>query len=374
MFTNSGILQQEEMSTIQVKNTMLHLNGQNFRPAAKYGLNAKTPGLCLSATRGREATGHLMTSLPTEEGTTQLGLLVLKPLKLDIERQAEIQPLRRPLKLAPLELPEKVKEAQKQKLKFIQQEPDPASCKSDVTVSEHQTRKLKSYTRQRLVKAAACPSASTEALKAQQQNRSARPQLTSSNPTEQNGHKHLEDVVCRGAPAPLRSKPTPPSSFPQIRAHAACGREAACQSPGKLQHETGWRQLRLTRTQCLEEDQCNSNTSTVGLSGDERKLVQGVHGKGHRGERALRGQPHFGKGIKEPPAPGASWENGSARKSHEEDGSNQSASCTLNRQSTEGGSKEHAPDSLKSSASNCRLKRKKPLITKHNNAVPLECL
>lgn len=340
---------------------MLRLNG---RPAAKNGPNSKTPGFCLSATRGREAAAHLTTSLPAED------LLVLKSLKPDKETQAEIHPLRRPLKLAPLELPEKVKKAQKQKLKCIQQELDPASCKPDVTATEPQTRKLKSCTRQRLVKAAACPSASTEALTAQQQPRSARPQLTRSSPTEQSGHKHLEDVVCRGTPAPLCSKPTPPSSFPQIRAHAACGREAACQSPGKLRHETGWRQLRLTRTQCLEEDQCNSNTSTVGLSGDERKLVQGVRGKGHRGDGLLRGQSHVGKGIREPPAPGACREDGSARRSPDK----QSASCTLNHQSAEGGGREHAPDGLKPSASNCRLKRKKPLITKHNHAVALACL
>ncbi|XP_026012184.1 uncharacterized protein LOC113014704 [Astatotilapia calliptera] len=306
---------QEEMLTIQAKNTTLHRNGQNLRPAAKKGRNSKTPG------HEREAAGHLVTSLPTEEGLPQLDLLALKSPKPDVENQTEIQALRRPLKLAPLELPEKVKEAQKEKLKFIHQEPNPASCKLDGT----HTRKAKSCMRQRLVKAEAFPSASIAPVKAQQQNQSARPQLTRANPIEQDGHKHLEDVVCRGTPAPLCSKPNPPSFFPQIKAQAACGREAACHIPGNFQEETGWRRLRLPRAQCLEEDQCNSNTSTLGLSADECKLVQGVQGKGQRGERLLRGQPHVGKGIKQPPAPAASWENGSARKSHEEDGSKQAA-------------------------------------------------
>lgn len=355
------------MLTIQVKNTMLHLNGQNLRMAAKNGRNSKTPGLHLSATHGSEAVGQLTASSPTQEGTAQLDLL-----KPDLEREAENKPVRRPLKLAPLELPEEVREAQKQKLKFIQQEAKPASCKLDATVSEPRTRKVKSCVRQRLVKAAACPSASTESLKAQQQNRSSRPQLTRSNPIEQNGDRHLEDVVCRGAPAPLRGKPAPPLLSPRVKARAARGTEAARQNPSTLQQETGRRRLRLRRAQCLEEDQCNSNTSTGGLSADKGKLPQGVQGKGQQAERAPRGQPHAGKGIKEPPA--ASWEYGSVRTSHPEDCSQQSARCTLNQQLAEGGSSDHALEGVKPSASNWRLKRKKPLITKHNNAAPLERL
>ncbi|XP_051245421.1 uncharacterized protein LOC127357338 [Dicentrarchus labrax] len=371
MFSRPGAPQREEMSTIQVKNTMLHLSGQNLRLAAKNVRNSKTPGLHLSATHGKEAAGRLTACSPTQEGTAQLDLLLKSP-RHDPEREAEKQPVRRPLKLAPLELPEEVREAHRQKLEFIQQEAEPASCKLDVTVNEPRTRKVKSCVRQRLGKAAVCPSASTEPLKAQHQNRSSRPQLTRCNLIEQNGDRHLEDVVCRGTPAPLRSKPAPPLLSPRVKARAAPGAEAARQTPGTLQQETGRRRLRLRRAQCLEEDQCNSNTSTGGLSADKGKLAQGVQSKGHRAERAQRVQPHTGKGLKEPPA--VSWEYGSVRKSHQEDCSQQSARCTLNRQSAEGGSSEHALEGVKPSASNWRLKRKKPLITRHNNAVPLERL
>lgn len=355
------------MLTIQVKNTMLHLNGQNLKLAAKNGRNSKTPGLHLSATHGKEAVDRLTASSPTQEGMTRLDLLLPKSPKPVLEREAENQPVRRPPKLAPLELPEEVRESQRQKLKVIQQEAKPAACKLNVTVSEPCTRKVKSCVKQRLVKAAVCPNASTEPLKAKQQKRSSRPQLTRSEPIEQNGDRHLEDVVCRGTPAPLCSKPAPPLLFPRSKPQAARGVEVACQNPSTLQQETVRRRVRLRRAQCLEEDQCNSNTSTGGLSADEGKLAQGVQGKGQRTDRALRGQLRAGKGIKEPPA--ASLEN---RKSHHEDCSQQSARCTLNRQSAEGASKEL--DGVKQNASHCRLKSRKPLITKHNNAVPLECL
>lgn len=368
-----GAPQREEMLTVQVKNSMLRLNGQNLRLAAKNGRNSKTPGLHLSATHGKEAVGQLTASPPTQQGTAQLDSLLLKSPRTDLERQAENQPVRRPLKLAPLELPEEVREAQRQKLKFIQQEAKPASCKLDV--NEPCTRKAKSCARQRVVKAAACPPASTEPLKAQQQNTSCRPQLTRSVPVEQHGDRNLEDVVCRGTPAPLRSKPAPPLPSPRVKAPAARGPEAARQNPSTLQLEAGSRRLRLRRAQCLEEDQCNSNTSTGGLSADKGKLAQGVQGKGQRAERAPRvqQQQNTGKGIKEPPA-AASWEHGRVRKSHQEDCSQQSARCALDRQEAEGGSGERAADGVKPSASNGRLKRKKPLITKHNNAAPLERL
>ncbi|KAL7381142.1 hypothetical protein ABVT39_001116 [Epinephelus coioides] len=372
MFAKPGAPQREEMLTIQVKNTMLHLNGQNLKLAAKNGRNSKTPGLHLSATHGKEAVGQFTACSPTQEGTAQLDLLLLKSPRPDSEREAENQKVRRPLKLAPLQLPEEVKEAQKQKLKLIQQEVKPASCKLDVMVNEPPTRKVKSCVRQRPVKAAVCPSASTEPLKAQQQNTSSRPQLTRSINTEQNRDRHLEDVVCRGTPAPLRSKPAPPLLYPQLKAQATRGAVVACQNPSTLQQEAGRRRLRLRKAQCLEEDHCNSDTSTGGLSADKGKLAQGGQGKGQRAERASRVLPHAGKGFKEPPA--ASWERGSVRKSHQEDCSQQSARCTLNRQAAEGGSDEHALNGVKPSASNWRLKRKKPLITEHNNAVLLERL
>lgn len=277
------------MLTIQVKNTTLHLNGQNLRLAAKNGHNSPpTPGLHLSAAHGKEAVGRLTACSPTQEGMAQLDMLLLKSPRPGLEREAGNLPVRHPLKLAPLELPEEVKEAQRQKLKFIQHEAKPASRKLNVTVNEPRARKPKSCVRQRPVNAAVFPSASTEPPKTQQQNRSSRPQLTHSHPIEQNGDKHLEDVVCRGTPAPLLSKPAPPSLSPRVKARAARGAEVARQNPCALQQETGGRRLRLRRAQCLEEDQCNSNTSTGGLSADKGKLAQGVQSKGQQAERASK--------------------------------------------------------------------------------------
>ncbi|XP_047461508.1 uncharacterized protein LOC125020230 [Mugil cephalus] len=330
MFPRPGSSQQGETLTVQVKNTALELNGQNLRLEAKNGRSSKTPGLHLSAVHGKEAVGQLTASSTTREGAAQLDLLLFKSPRPDLERHAENKPVRRPLKLAPLELTEEVREAQKEKLKFIQEETEPVSCKLDVTQKEPRTRKVKSCMRQRLAKAAACPSSSsTEPLKAQQQNRLSRPQLTRAVPVQQSGDKHLVDVVCRGTPAPLRSKPAPPSQTPRVKAAAARGGEAARQSAGALQQETGRRRLRLRRAQHLEEDQCNSNTSTGGLSADEAKPAQGVQGKGLQTKRTQRGQLHAGKAIKEPPAPAGSREQGSARKSHQEGGSQQSAKYTL---------------------------------------------
>ncbi|XP_029299601.1 uncharacterized protein LOC115016081 [Cottoperca gobio] len=358
MFVKPGASQREEMLTLQVKNTMLQLNGQNVRLAAKNGRNSKIPGLHLSATHGKETVGQLTACTPTQEGTAQLDLLLLKSPRPGSEREALNQPVRRPLKLAPLELPEEVREAQRQKLKFIQQEVKPASCKLDVAVNEPRVRKVKSCVRQRLVKAAVCPSASTDPLRAQQQNTSSRPQLTRSIRTEQSGDKHLVDVACRGTPAPQRSKPAPPLLSPRAKAPAARdATEVARQTPSTLQQEVGRRRLRLRRTQCLEEDQCNPNASTGGLSADKDKLAQGVQGKVQQGERAPRIRLHAaGKGIKEPAA--ASGEHGRVRKNHQEDSSQQSARCTPSRQSAKGGSGEHVLDSVKPSASTWRLKRK----------------
>ncbi|XP_035039121.1 uncharacterized protein LOC118124972 [Hippoglossus stenolepis] len=359
MFAKPGAPQREEMSTIRVKNTMLLLNGQNLRLAAKNGRVSKTPGRHLSAKHGKEAVGQLTASPVTQEGTAQLEL---KPTRPDLEREAENQPVRRPLKLAPLELPEEVKEAQRQKLKFGQQEAKPASCKLDVTLNA--TRKVKSSVRQRPIKAAPSPSASTQTLKAQQQNRSLRPQPTHPSPAEQNGDRHLEDVVCRGTPAPLCSKPAPPLLSPRGKAQASRGGETTRPSLSSLQQETaGRRRLRLRRVQCLEEDQCNTNMSTGGLSAVEDKLAQGVRGTG---------QQLAGKGIKEPPA--ASLERGSIRKSHQDVCCQQAGGSTLNRQSAEGGSSGHAPDSVRPNASNWKSKRKKALIAKHKNTVAVEQL
>ncbi|XP_068189734.1 uncharacterized protein [Antennarius striatus] len=348
---------------------MLHLNGQNLRLAAKNGCNSKTPGLHLSATRRKEAVGRPPPCSLTQEGTAQLDVL-LKQHRPDLEREAESHLVRRPLMLAPLDLSEEVREAQRQKLKFLQQDTKPTSCKPDVTANESSTRMVRSSVRQRPLKATVHSLASAEHLKAQ--NTSLRPQLTHSKPTEPNKDSHQE-VVCRGTPATLCNRPAPPLISPRAKFRVSCAAETVCQDPSTLQQELGKRRLRLRRVQCLEEDQDNLNTSTGGLSADRGELSQGVQGKGQQVEKAPGGgQQYDGKSIKKPITASLEYEN--IRKSHQKVCSVESVRCILNEQSAEGGSNERLPAGIKPKASNLILKRKKPLLIKHDYAVPLERL
>ncbi|XP_056272433.1 zinc finger protein 512B [Pseudoliparis swirei] len=368
---------EKKMSTVQVKNTVSHPSGQNLRPAAKNGRNSKTPGLRLSGTKGRETSS----TVPTRGGP--LGFKLPRP---DSQREAGSRPLRRPPKLAPLELPEEAREARRRKLKLIQQEVEPADHELDVRATEPPAGQLKSCARRGPVKAAAgCPPASTEPLKAQRRHTPSRPGGTRPVPVQRCVPAkrpvlvnrcvpvsrlvpvecsvpaksrvpvnrpvlvnrcvpvsrlvpvecsvpaksrvsvnrpvlvnrcvpvsrlvpvecsvpaksrvpvnrpvlvnrcvpvgHLEDVVaCRGATAPLRRKPAPPTLSRRVKAQAERAAEAARKNHSALPPPEEGR-LRLRRAQCPKEDQGNSNTSTGGLSAD----------KGELGERAPRVRPH----------------------------------------------------------------------------------
>lgn len=319
------------MSAIQVKNTMLHLNGQNLSLAAKNSRSSKTPGHHASVTYEKEVAGRFIAPSLTQGGTTQLDSL-LKSLRPPSESEVCNQQVRRPRTLAPLELPEEVRVAQRQKLKQQIKPPN-------------ENRKVKSPVGSRLTRAAVCPTVSNEPHRAT--NRCLKPQLIRSTPVELKGDSQLEEVVCRGTLAPLHTMPRPPT--PQIRAQATCGIKASTQHPSSLLQDTRRRRLRLRRTQCLEEDQQLSDKSTADLSVKKGNLAQGVQG---RGERTARGQHHTGKGISQPPA--ASMENRSIRKSHQEHRSQ-------NRPAVQSGRRESVLDGVRPSASNWRLGRKKTL-------------
>ncbi|XP_043993663.1 uncharacterized protein LOC122843162 [Gambusia affinis] len=367
LFIKSEPVQQEEMLTTHDKNAMLHLTGQSIKRATKNSLNTNTPGLHMSGTHGQESLGQLMASSPTQEGMAQLGSLVLKPPRHDLERLAEDQPPRRPLKLTPLELPEEVREAQRKKLHLIQQDAKLADCKFDVMLKENIMRKPKPIMRQKIVKAVVDPSSSIMPVVTQAQQKSHRPQMTRSNPVEKSGERHLRDITRRGIPASLSGKPAPPLPAARIKAQAACDGDASRKNPSGLQFEVERRRPRLKREQRLEEDQCQANTSTGRLCTDGGKLAQGVRGKGQQAEWACRGQPHAGENIKDPCTPATSRKQGSAKKGHQEGGRKQSSRYILNRQSDEGGNGEAIPESWKA-------KRKIPLIMKQNNAFPVEAL
>lgn len=329
------------MSAIQVKNTTLHLNGQNLRLAAKNSRSSKTCGHHVSVAYEKEVAGRFIAPSLPQGGTTQLDSL-LKSLRPPSESEVHNQQVRRPRTLAPLELPEEVREAQRQKLKQQIKPPN-------------ETRKVKSPVGPKLTRAAVCPTVSNEPHRAT--DRCSKPHLIRSTPVELKGDRQLEEVVCRGTPAPLHTKPGPPT--PQIRAQATCGTEESTQHPSSLLQDTRRRRLRLRRTQCLEEDQQLSDKSTADLSVEKGNLAQGVQG---RGERTARGQHHTGKGISQPPA--VSLENRSIRKSHQEHRSQ-------DRPAVQSGKREHVPDGVRPSASNWRLGRKKHLVTNHSIPVPL---
>ena len=283
----------EEPLTSQAKNTTMHVNGQYLRLAAKNGPNSKTPGLLLSATHGDEAVGQLTPAMPTQDGTGQRDSLLLRSPLPDSEREGENVPPRRPQKLAPLELPKEVREAQRQKIKGIQLEAKAAARKLDVAGHEPYPRKVKAGGREVLVKSSECPPQriTTEPVKGRPQQHGSviAPQLRASD-----DHKHgaglPEDTASQEAPPPVSGKPAPPTPASDVKAPATCGAAgSACQNSGTLQQKTtGRRRLRLKREERLEEDQSKSNMSTEGSSVEEGKLAQRGHSKGQRAERALK--------------------------------------------------------------------------------------
>ncbi|CAB1350953.1 unnamed protein product, partial [Coregonus sp. 'balchen'] len=319
-----GLPRPEDLLTSQAGNTMMHLTGQNHLLASKNMCDSKTPGLQLSATQGGEEEevvvmvgrlmpGSAMLPTPGQEGpATQRDSLLLvgcrSPLR-GLSPERENMPLRWPLKLAPLELPMEVQEAQRQKMKGIGLEAKAAAHKLDTTVGDQPCpRKVKACGVRGegpgLVKGTAeCVSTSaphplplTEtAPRVQRQQKVLRAQLARANPIQrQTGDRLSEDsgTTVKGPPPAPSSKPaTPSASLPSSakaqaqQAIAPHGEESACQATGTFQQETGRRRLRLKRAERLEEDQSKSNMSTGGLPGEEAKLAQGVQqGKAQRAE------------------------------------------------------------------------------------------
>lgn len=274
----------------------MHLNGQNLKLAAKNGRAFRTPGHHLSASQTKDPP-------PTRKAaplppSLQLDLLLATQGPRP-DRGVQNERLRRPAALAPLELPEKVREAQRQKLKlWTEPESQAASCKATGN-TDTLKKKARSCARQRAPKPPACPDTSAEPLRSR--NRSPRPRLSRCEPARPDQDWSLEGVVCRGTPAPLHNKP--PSLLPSLRVRVA-GRQSPeggqrSSSPSAL--EAGGRRRRLRRAQRLEEDQ------HPGLS---EKLSPGVRAKG---------QGHIEKGV--PPRTGPL-----------------PVKVTLRRQSAEGGS------------------------------------
>lgn len=264
------VLQIQESLTCQGKNAMIHLNGCGIQLVSKKGRLSRTPALHLLPTHAEEPVcltlSSSSSSFSSSSSIQDQGRAPAQPSER--EKEAENLPPRRPLKLAPLELPLEVREAQRQKIKSAQE-----------------------------AKAAACNSAETYPRKAKvcwQDGPAKSPErLPLSTITEH--HKTLLPVnqVKIGSDRPVGKEVGQGEGNPSV--HSAHALENICQSehgnsqsaaPAKNQDAVKKR-LRLRRTQRLEEDQSKSSSLTGGLSADESK--QASAGPGQRAaEKAIR--------------------------------------------------------------------------------------
>lgn len=291
MFAKPVAPRPEEPLTSLAKNIMTHLNDQNLRQAATNDHNSKTPGLHLSSTRGDRALGQLAPAMPPQESAAQRDSLLLRSPLLDSEREAENLPPRRPLKLAPLELPKEVREAQRKKIKGIQLEAKAATCKLDTAGNEPCPRNVTACVREAVVKSPECPpmSVQTDPMKGHsQQHRAAKALQRPASEVQKNRYRLPGDAASKAAPPAVSSKPALSSMTLSVKTQATHSGERAFQKPGPFQQDTGKRRLRLKRVECLEEDQSKPNMSTEGSSAEEGKVAHGGRSKGQRAERALR--------------------------------------------------------------------------------------
>lgn len=264
------VLQIQESLPCLGKNAMIHLNGCGIQLASKKGRLSRTPALHLLPTHAEEPVcltlSSSSSSFSSSSSIQDQGRAPAQPSEQ--EKEAENLPPRRPLKLAPLELPLEVREAQRQKIKSTQ-----------------------------VAKAAGCKSAETYPRKAKvcwQDGPTKSPERFPLSTIIEH-HKTLLPVnqVRIGSDRPVGKEAGQGEGNPSVRsAHAL---ENICQSehgdsqsaaPAKNQDAVK-RRLRLRRTQRLEEDQSKSSSLTGGLSADESK--QASAGPGQRAsEKAIR--------------------------------------------------------------------------------------
>ncbi|KAJ8403076.1 hypothetical protein AAFF_G00359920 [Aldrovandia affinis] len=285
ILTKLGMARPEEPLTPRGKNTMTHLSGQNLRPVSKNGRDSKAPGRHLSPGRSEVTAAQLTAAGAPREGAAR-GDPPPEP-----ERERENLPPRRPLRLAPLELPKEVKESQRRKIKGIQQEAMAATRKLDALGNGPRPRKARTDARRGPARS---PGRSPRRpLREPAEREAPRPMkallpvaqaLANGIPCGDGGGVGREGA--RGQAALLSKPAVPPSA--DARAQPARTGEATA-------GDTGRRRLRLRRAQGLDdEDQNKSSVSTAGrLSSDEGKEGQAGKEKGQRAEKALREASHM---------------------------------------------------------------------------------
>ncbi len=264
----------QESLTCQRKNAMIHLSGCGIQLVSKKGCLSRAPALHLLSTHAEDSvrltlsssssssssfsSSSSSSSCSSSSSSSSIQDQGRSPAQAP-ERESENLPPRRPLKLAPLELP---LEVQQQKLK-----------------SAHEAKET--YLRKAKVCWQDGPDKSPERS----------PLSTITEP-----HKPLLPVnqVKLGS-----DRPSGKEAWQNEGDSTVCSTRApekVCQSengnsqsaaPAKNQDAVKRRLMR--RTQRLEEDQSKSSSSTGGLSADESKLAPAVPAKGQgTAEKALR--------------------------------------------------------------------------------------
>ncbi|XP_049330869.1 zinc finger homeobox protein 3 [Astyanax mexicanus] len=182
------------------------------------------------------------------------------------EREAENLPPRRPLKLAPLELPLQVKEAQRLKMISVQQE-----------VRTSGPRKVKACGSER-ARSPARPPLTTIINPSKLQQRDNRARLLEKQPAAAADNKEINHIPAAKSDhlsSTVQSAHTQQTTGQLAPAQQTTGQSAhAQQTTGQSGHteEGGCRRRpRLRRTQRLEEDQSRSGSFTAGPAAEEEK-------------------------------------------------------------------------------------------------------
>lgn len=264
------VLLMQEALTCQEKNATILLSGCGIQLVSKKGLLTRTPALHLLSTHAGESSSRFTLSSSSSSSSSSVqDQYRAPPQPPQREREVENFPPRRPLKLAPLELPAGAREGQGQKIKPVEARArTPKVCWNDPSAKSPERYPLSTI---------------AEPLKPRQ--RVAGALLLPVNQLKLGSDRSGGEEAGRGEGNPtIKSHPSPlcPSNT-ATRVRPARAPENASQSAAP---DAVKRRMRLRRTNRLEEDQSKSSSSTGGLSADEGKTASAGLGKGQgTGER-----------------------------------------------------------------------------------------
>ncbi|XP_073678502.1 uncharacterized protein [Garra rufa] len=262
----------QESLTCQGKNAMIHLSGCGIQLVSKKGRLSRTPALHLLSTHAEDSvrltlsssSSSSSSSLSSSSSIQDQGRSPAPPSK----RESENLPPRRPLKLAPLQLP----------LEVLRQKP-----KSTQGAKVADSKSAETYPRKVKVCWRDGPDKSPERSLLSTITEPHKPLLTVNQTIKLASDRSAgKEAGQTEGNSNIRS-----THAPKNVCHSEHGNSQSA-APAKNQDAVKKR-LRLRRTQRLEEDQSKSSSSTGGLSAEESKLASAGPGKGQRAtQTALR--------------------------------------------------------------------------------------